>query len=180
MVKIMSFAKLLFNFKLKYKFEINNHFMKRSLFTLIAVLCLSFTFVQTSDEEQVKQTIINFFEAFHKQDTLKLKTMAKGNIKMQSISINKEGKTQISENDYYVFVKNIAGIPKDKTFEEKLLGFDIKVDGNMANAWTPYEFWYDGNFSHCGVNSFQLVKEEESWKIIYLVDTRRREGCLED
>ncbi len=48
----------------------------------------------------------------------------------------------------------------------------------MANAWTPYEFWYNGNFSHCGVNSFQLIKKDEKWKIIYLVDTRRKEGCL--
>ena len=58
-----------------------------------------------------------------------------------------------------------------------ILGFDIKIDGNMANAWTPYEFWFDGNFSHCGINSFQLIKEDKTWKIIYLVDTRRKK-CL--
>jgi hypothetical protein len=74
-------------------------------------------------------------------------------------------------------VKSIARIPKDKKFEEKLLGFNIQVDGNMANAWTPYEFWYEGEFSHCGVNSFQLIKDDGEWKIIYLVDTRRKEGC---
>jgi hypothetical protein len=103
--------------------------------------------------------------------------MAKGNINMQSISVNHEGKTRLDENDYSSFVKNIASIPDDKTFEEKILGFDIKIDGNMANAWTPYEFWFDGNFSHCGINSFQLIKEDKTWKIIYLVDTRRKK-CL--
>ena len=72
---------------------------------------------------------------------------------------------------------NIANIPKDRKFEEKLLDFSIQVDGNMANAWTPYEFWYQEELSHCGVNSFQLIKEDDKWKIIYLVDTRRREGC---
>ncbi|MBT8245761.1 MAG: nuclear transport factor 2 family protein [Winogradskyella sp.] len=151
--------------------------MKKYLLTTMTLLVFTISFSQSSEEEFVKQTIIDFFEAFHKQDTVKLKTMAKGNIKMQSISVTKEQKTQLSENDYYGFVKNIAEIPKDKTFEEKLLGFDIKVDGHMANAWTPYEFWFDGNFSHCGVNSFQLVKEDSSWKIIYLVDTRRKKSC---
>lgn len=141
-------------------------------------LCLSTSiFAQTPEEDKVKQTIIDFFDAFHKQDTVKLQSMAKGNIKLQSISVNKEGVTRLDENDYNSFMKNIAGIPKDKTFEEKLLSFDIKVDSKMANAWTPYEFWFDGNFSHCGVNSFQLVKEDNDWKIIYLVDTRRRQGC---
>lgn len=148
---------------------------KLSVFIL---LCLSLnTQAQNSDSEDVKTVITDFFEAFHKQDTTALKTMAKGDIKLQSISVNKEGKSVLTESEYSQFLKSIASIPKENTFEEKLLGFNIQVDGNMANAWTPYEFWYDGNFSHCGVNSFQLMKEDDEWKIIYLVDTRRREGC---
>ena len=134
---------------------------------------------QDTEKDAVKATIENFFEAFHKQDTVALKTMAKGNINLQSISVNRKGKTVLQENDYQSFIKSIASIPKDNTFEEKLLDFSIQIDGQMANAWTPYEFWYNGNFSHCGVNSFQLIKEEETWKILYLVDTRRREGCQE-
>lgn len=144
----------------------------------IAIFCFGLSVnAQKSEEENVKSTIIEFFDAFHKQDTTKLKAMVKGEIKLQSISVNSEGKTVLQESDYNEFVKSIASIPKDKTFEEKLLDFSIKVDGKMANVWTPYEFWFDGNFSHCGVNSFQLIKEDETWKIIYLVDTRRREGC---
>ena len=134
---------------------------------------------QDTEKDAVKATIENFFEAFHKQDTVALKTMAKGNINLQSISVNRKGKTVLQENDYQSFIKSIASIPKDNTFEEKLLDFSIQIDGQMANAWTPYEFWYNGNFSHCGVNSFQLIKEGETWKILYLVDTRRREGCQE-
>ena len=103
--------------------------------------------------------------------------MAKDEITLQSIAVNKEGKTVLQESEYANFVRSIASIPKDRTFEEKLLSFSIQVDGKMANAWTPYEFWYNGNFSHCGVNSFQLIKEDATWKILYLVDTRRREGC---
>ena len=132
---------------------------------------------QNSETQIVKTTIIEFFDAFHKQDTTALKAMAKGNIKMQSISVNNEGKTLLDESNYFQFVKSIASIPKAKKFEEKLLGFNIQIDGNMANVWTPYEFWFDGKFSHCGVNSFQLIKEDDTWRIIYLVDTRRREGC---
>ncbi|WP_299122569.1 nuclear transport factor 2 family protein [uncultured Winogradskyella sp.] len=152
--------------------------MKR-LPLICTLILVSISNAQNPETENVKATIIEFFDAFHKQDTTALKAMAKGNIKMQSISVNKEGKTVLKEDDFYQFVKNIASIPKDRTFEERLLEFNIQVDGNMANAWTPYEFWYNGNFSHCGVNSFQLIKEDDNWKIIYLVDTRRRQGCQE-
>ena len=146
------------------------------------VLLIMFSLVfkvnaQRSETENVKATIIEFFNAFHKQDTIALKVMVKDDIIMQSISVNKEGKTILQENDYNQFLKIIASIPKDQTFEEKLLDFSIQVDGKMANAWIPYEFWFNENFSHCGVNSFQLVKEHKIWKIIYLIDTRRRNDC---
>ena len=150
--------------------------MKRTVFLLILSTGLIAN-AQDDEKAQVKATIIEFFDAFHKQDTVALKSMAKGDIKLHSISLNKEGKTVLQESSYDAFIKSIASIPKDNKFEEKLLSFSIQIDGNMANAWTPYEFWYNGNFSHCGVNSFQLIKEYDKWKIIYLVDTRRREGC---
>ncbi len=159
-----------------FNFRKNHNKMKK--ISILIALCLSINiYAQNSDSEDVKAAVNHFFEAFHKQDTVALKTMTKGDIKLQSISVNKEGKSILTESKYSQFLKSIASIPKDNTFKEKLLDFNIKVDGNMANAWTPYEFWYNGNFSHCGVNSFQLIKEDDEWKIIYLVDTRRREGC---
>ena len=151
--------------------------MMKYKLVLIFLLVFSFNNAQNTNKQKVKSTIIEFFEAFHRQDTTKLKSMSYGNIKMQSISINKQGKSQFSENDYNSFLKNISAIPKDKTFKEKLLDLDIKIDGNMANVWTPYEFYFDKKFSHCGVNSFQLLKENNVWKIIYLVDTRRLNNC---
>ena len=54
---------------------------------------------------------------------------------------------------------------------------DIKIDGNLASVWTPYEFYLDNNFSHCGVNSFQLFNNNGNWEIIYIVDTRKKLGC---
>ncbi|MDB9755553.1 nuclear transport factor 2 family protein [Winogradskyella sp.] len=129
---------------------------------------------QKSETEAVKNIIVEFFDAFHKQDSTALKSMVIDKIILQSISTNNSGEVTLKEDNFYQFIKNIASIPKDRKFEEKLLGFNIQVDGNMANAWTPYEFWYQEQFSHCGVNSFQLMKVKGEWKIIYLVDTRRK------
>lgn len=145
-----------------------------TIFTLIFALSIN---AQKAEYENVKATIIAFFDAFHKQDTTALKTIVKGNMSMPSISVNKNGETVLSDMDFFRFAQNIASIPKDRTFEEKLLDFSIKVDGTMAHAWVPYEFWYQEKLSHCGVNSFQLIKEDNNWKIMYLVDSRRREGC---
>ena len=145
-------------------------------FLLIFTIAFNFALnAQNSETENVKATILEFFDAFHKQDTTVLKSLVTDKITLQSISTNKEGKTILKEDDFNLFVKNIASIPKDRKFEEKLLDFNIQVDGNMANVWTPYEFWYQEKLSHCGVNSFQLIRLDGKWKIIYLVDTRRRD-----
>ena len=61
--------------------------------------------------------------------------------------------------------------------DERISFETVKVDGDLAIAWTPYKFYLGDQFSHCGVNSFQLVKLEGVWRIQYLIDTRRRQGC---
>jgi hypothetical protein len=40
-----------------------------------------------------------------------------------------------------------------------------------------YGFFLGDQFSHCGVNSFQLVRTEDGWKTIHLIDTRQQAGC---
>jgi len=74
--------------------------------------------------------------------------------------------------------ESIVSIPDSLAFEEKLTSWSIQVDHTMANAWVGYEFWLNGALSHCGINSFQLVNFNGTWKIIYLIDTRARAGCL--
>jgi len=138
----------------------------------------AFFFSQTSEIDSVKLTIDQFFEGFHKQDsTIILQTVHK-DIKMQSIGMNKEGTSVLSTAQFGGFLKSIISIPKENTFKEEILSYNIQIDDHLAHVWTPYKFWFDGNFSHCGVNSFQLFKDNGQWKIIYLIDTRQMD-CVD-
>ena len=152
-------------------------FTMRIVSFIVFCMFINVSIAQNTAESEVKNTIIKFFDAFHKQDSVAINALVSKDIILQSIGKNKEGVVQLKKEEFNAFLKSIVSIPKDQNFEEKLLDFKIRVDGNMANAWTPYEFWFNGKFSHCGVNSFQLVKLDNAWKIIYLIDTRRKEGC---
>ncbi len=57
--------------------------------------------------------------------------------------------------------------------------YDVEahVDGSMASVWAPYTFYLDGEISHCGINSIELLHDAEGWKVTQISDTRRREGC---
>ena len=134
---------------------------------------------QESEKKAIQKTIETFFDGFHQRDSILIKQTVSENIIVQTIGKNKEGNSVIRNEDFGKFLKSIASIPDTLQFKEKLMSFNIQVDGAMANAWTSYEFWMNNTFHHCGVNSFQLFKDENAWKIIYLIDTRRKEDCQE-
>ncbi len=133
--------------------------------------------IKTDEHTVVKKTIETFFEGFHKGDTLLMKSTMLDKFTTQTAFKNREGKDVLVTENSSKLINAIAKRPKDQKWDERLLDFNIQIDGNMANVWTPYEFWFNGNFSHCGVNSFQLFKDNGTWKIIYLIDTRRKAGC---
>ncbi len=150
---------------------------------IIVCLCLllgTSLFAQNDDKAQVKATVDTFFKGFHKGDTALMKSVMADKILMQTAYRNKEGKDVLVTDDVNKVVNTIADRPDTQKWDERLLEYSIQVDGNMANAWTPYEFWFNDEFSHCGVNSFQLFKDGEEWKIIYLIDTRRRSTCKKE
>jgi hypothetical protein len=97
---------------------------------------------------------------------------------LQTIARDKEGKMIIVNSHVKDFTDFISKQKKGAA-DERITFETIKIDGPLATAWTPYKFYYEGKFSHCGVNSFQLVRINGQWKIQYLIDTRRREGCRE-
>jgi len=151
--------------------------MKSIVLTVIILIC-GFTSAQTDIKAGVKSAIEVFFDGFHKGDTTLMRSVMMDKIVMQTAYRNKEGKdVLVDEGDASKLLEAIANRPDDQKWDERLLDFSIQVDGNMANAWVQYEFWFNDAFSHCGVNSFQLFHDNGSWKIIYLIDTRRRSGC---
>ena len=127
-------------------------------------------------EDSVKMTINRFFEGMKKSDTTLLKSTMMEGIIFQTIARNKEGETVVKSENVAAFLTSIATPSKDVA-DERILFETIKIDGSLASVWTPYKFYMGSQFSHCGANSFQLVRQNGSWKIQYIIDTRRKNGC---
>lgn len=152
--------------------------MKNTIVFLFLILVSYSSFgQQVTEEAKIQQTIETFFEGFHARDSVMMKTTLDERVVVQTIGKAKSGELQLHHEKISEVLKGIVSIPSEMTYKEVLHGYEIKIDGAMANVWTPYSFFLNGKFSHCGVNSFQLFQKEGSWKIIYLIDTRRREGC---
>lgn len=144
---------------------------------LLTILICSVTIghAQTT-EDSVKATINKLFEGMKNSNGSLIKEAFADSAILQTIGRSQEGNTVIRTDEVKGFVESIGKIAKGDA-DERIQFETIKIDGPLAIVWTPYKFYYKGQFSHCGVNSFQLVRIGGNWKIQYLIDTRRRQGC---
>ena len=144
-------------------------------FLLLVALFISAN--SQAQNQEIQRVVESFFEAFHVKDTLKLKALCEDTMILQSITENAKGVT-LSNEKPQAFFNAIASIPAGLKIQEKILSYFIQVDGSMAHAWTPYEFYVNGKLSHKGVNAFTFFNkdscENSGWKIVHLIDTRRK------
>jgi hypothetical protein len=124
----------------------------------------------SDSENEVKQVIQNMFRAMQQADTSLLKTCFSDHVIFQTI-LNKPEGALIKTESVNNFIQSI-GKQTPNVLDERIEFGAIQIDPLMATVWTPYTFYYKGQYSHKGVNSFQLVKLKEGWKIQYLIDTR--------
>ncbi|TDW51331.1 putative lumazine-binding protein [Flavobacterium sp. 270] len=140
----------------------------------IILIFLFIGFSATAQKQDVQKVIEDFFIGFHQKDTVKLQSVCSDKIILQSISESKVKGNKLSNESRAEFYKSISSIPSNMKFNEKILSYTIQIDGSMAHVWAPYEFYINDKLSHSGVNTFTLFKEKDNWKIIYLIDTRRK------
>jgi hypothetical protein len=150
--------------------------MIRIVLCFSIIFCSSqFVFSQTA-EDSVKTVINNLFLGMKNADTNLLKQAFADSAILQTIAGTKDGKIVVRTDDLKGFI-DFVGKQKKDAADEQISFESIKIDGALASVWTPYKFYFNGQFSHCGANSFQLVRINKEWKIQYLIDTRRRQPC---
>lgn len=151
--------------------------MYKIRFVLLFLLITTVSKAQTvSAEDSVKIAIGNLFTAMRNSDSKALLACFTDSALLQTIVREKDGGIRIKNEKLVDFATVVGTMPK--TAADERITFDVvKTDGPLASVWTPYRFYFNGQFSHCGVNSFQMIRQNGSWKIQYLIDTRRKQGC---
>jgi len=74
----------------------------------------------------------------------------------------------------------LGDITEDKLLERWTGDPIVMIRGPIAVVWGDYEFLINGSFSHCGVDSIDLVKVDDDWKIANWMWTVEKDGCPTD
>jgi hypothetical protein len=152
--------------------------MKKFLLLFIYfTLYENISLAQQHSEMAVKSVIDQLFDGIRGNDSLLIKATFHEGCTLQTIQNNKEGRVVLNKSNMTAFITAVGTKREGKQLDERVSSYDIKIDGDMAIAWTPYSFYISDVFSHCGVNAFTLIYQSNKWKILSITDTRRKNDC---
>jgi len=77
-----------------------------------------------------------------------------------------------SNEEYLEWLSRHTGTSVERIWDPVIL-----VHAPIANLWSPFVFYRDGEFSHCGVNNVSLIRTDDGWRIANWIWTEETEGC---
>ncbi|MBC6995587.1 nuclear transport factor 2 family protein [Neolewinella lacunae] len=145
----------------------------RKIAVLFALLLLSLA-ARAQETHSPQATITSIFAAMKAADTTGLRAYFHPSATLHSVVTKPDGSTVVSEGSITRWFKGIKGAAAG-ALDEQLHYTEVRTDGHLSTAWTPYVFMYQGAMHHCGVNAFQLVKDgaDGRWRVLHITDTRR-------
>ena len=112
----------------------------------------------------------SFFKAFHEKDSIAMQNSFLEKARLMR-SGTQQGKPMVQISNLEQFIRSVATRKNSPQWKEHLGQPIIQQHLNLATVWVPFRFTLDGELSHCGYNSFTLVWDDMSWKILSLIDT---------
>ena len=138
--------------------------MKKILLLLLLCPLLAMSQQKTSDEDQIKAVILKTFSAMKSVDSVALKSCFTSDAMLHISQVKPEGNT-VREVPAAKFIQNVM-TRKPGDMDERVLSWGpILIDQEIATAWVPYEFYFNGKFTHKGVDVFIFVKSGNEFKI---------------
>lgn len=134
------------------------------------------SFAQKVDDKKTALDVIDrLFEKMAAHAPSEIAALFVPESQLFAVIKQKDGKTGKRTFSGEMFSKNFA--EKRGELEEVMYKTNVEIFGDLAMVWGRYVFFTDNKISHCGVNSFHLVRTENGWKIANASTTIEPDGC---
>lgn len=125
-------------------------------------------------EKEVAEVANTFLSALSAADTATLSGLLAPQAMIYSV---REGTPEpsIGAVSRAAFLESLGG--EDQELLERMWNPTVQVQDRVAMVWTPYDFHLNGEFSHCGIDVFTMLKGAEGWQVASITYNVVREGC---
>lgn len=153
--------------------------MKKTIVGIVFLILLaSSAFAQKADDSKDALAVVNkLWAEMSAANPAGIVALHNPGAQLVAIFKTKAGTTVIRNLTADEFSKNFS---EKKVIKEDMYAPEVRVYGDFAMVWGRYVFFIEGKISHCGVNSFHLVRTAEGWKIGGIASTIDPGACTEE
>jgi len=137
-----------------------------------AVLFPATSHAQSSDEQAVIRVVENLFAGMKAKDLGLIERTMTADAFL--IGVGDGAMSQTARDD---FASGITG--EGPELIERMWSPEVRIDGQIAQLWAPYDFYIGGEFSHCGFDAFHLVHVDGEWKMAGVTYSRAQPPTCE-
>ena len=124
-----------------------------------------------AEREAILAAVQGIFDALAAGDGEILREIMHPDVLMHSVERAADGTRSSSTSTRDQLIARLEG--SEVVLTERMWDAEVRVSGDLAMVWTPYDFYVGEELSHCGADALLLTRnDDESWKIIALSWTR--------
>jgi hypothetical protein len=125
-----------------------------------AILNIPIAAQTSADRDAVLKAVQTFFDTMTAKDVDGARNILMPQGRFHAVRMRDNNLRSFSNEEYFAQLQS-----SKQAMQERMWNPEVRVHGLIATVWTPYDFWIDGKFSHCGIDAFDLVKTDKGWKI---------------
>ena len=151
---------------------------KLSIAMMLAALTAMSGFAQKTDDEKNALGVVNqLFAEMAAANPAGILAVHTADSQLVALFKQKDGKSRVQSINGDAFSKMFTD--KSKALKEYMYDPKVEIHGDLAMVWGRYVFHVGDKLSHCGVNTFNLIRSESSWKIANGASTIDPGDCSE-
>jgi hypothetical protein len=127
-----------------------------------------------ADVKAVIAPIDALFATFESGDSAAMLRLVYPDGRVTSTGRRADGTVNVRQQSWTQFA---ARITPERAFQERISNPVVDIDDDIALVWAPFVVRVGGKVSNCGVDHFDLVRENGAWKVMNLTFSSRTTGC---
>ncbi len=150
--------------------------MVRSLLAGLGLALAASPAAAQSEKDAVVKPIVQLFDAMRAHDSAGVMSAFAAEGRLVSVA-ERDGQVTMRAVQPAQFAGAVGRAASGPPWDERIYDPEVRIDGRLATVWVKYDFLRGTEWSHCGIDAFQLAKLADGWKITQLADTRQTSGC---
>ncbi len=131
--------------------------------------------IKTDDSKAAVAVVNQLFAEMAAANPEGILAVGRPDFQLVAIFKQKDGKSRIQVINGETFSKFFTD--KTKILRETMYAPKVEINGDLAMVWGRYVFFDGEKLTHCGVDTFNLVRTENGWKLANGASTIEPAGC---